>query len=63
MNYSEEELLRFLHACKSIKGAVTFNAPVDVMTGHIPEGTAAQLARIGEAVTTKREDNGCHDTA
>ncbi len=53
MRYSDEELLRFLRACKAVKGAVTFNVPIDVMTGHIPEDTAAQLRRIGEASDTQ----------
>ncbi|MDO8587437.1 MAG: alpha-L-fucosidase [Armatimonadota bacterium] len=48
-HYSDEELLQFLRGCKSVKGAVTFNAPIDI-NGHIPAETAAQLKRIGKVV-------------
>ena len=52
MHYSDDELIRFLKACKSVKGAVTFNVPVG-LDGHIPDETAAQLVRIGQAVRTE----------
>jgi hypothetical protein len=51
MHYSDDDLIRLLRSCKSVKGAVTFNVPVD-LKGHIPEETAAQLVRIGQAMTT-----------
>ncbi len=54
MHYSDADLIRLLKSCKAVKGAVTFNVPVD-LKGHIPEETAAQLMRIGNALspTTK----------
>lgn len=52
MHYSDDELIRLLTACKSVRGAVTLNVPVD-LKGHIPDKTAAQLVRIGQAMGTK----------
>jgi hypothetical protein len=48
-HYTDKELLQFLRACKSVKGAVTFNAPIG-LDGHIPAETAAQLKRLGKAL-------------
>ena len=52
MHYEDAELLRFIRACKAVRGAVTLNVPID-QKGHIPKGSAAQLARIGEAIATR----------
>jgi alpha-L-fucosidase len=48
-HYPDEELIGFLSACKKVGGAVTLNAPIDA-NGRIPEATAAQLKRLGDAI-------------
>ncbi len=48
-HYSDEELIGFVKACKSVKGAVTINLPVS-RDGHIPDASVEQMQRVGEAV-------------
>jgi alpha-L-fucosidase len=48
-HYSDEELLGFIKACKSVKGAVTLNLPIG-LDGRIPEDSIAQMQRLGRAL-------------
>ena len=50
-HYEDAFLLKFLRDCKTVRGAVTLNLPIDTATGHIPEATAAQMKRLGEALS------------
>lgn len=48
-HYSDQDLIDFVKGCQKVGGAVTYNVPIGI-NGHVPEATAAQLARIGKAV-------------
>lgn len=48
-HYSDEELIAFVKACKSVKGAVTINLPIGI-EGKIPEASVAQMRRLNEAL-------------
>jgi hypothetical protein len=50
--YSAEEIIKFTLACKAVKGAVTFNAPIG-LDGHIPDSTFAKLKHLGEILSKK----------
>lgn len=52
-HYEDAQLLQFLRGCRSVRGAVTLNVPIDTTVGRIPEATAAQLKRLGAALTEK----------
>ncbi len=54
-HYEDGDLLRFLTACKNVRGGVTLNVPIDTALGHIPSATAAQLARLGEALGNSKK--------
>ncbi len=51
--YIPEEMIKFTRACKAVKGAVTFNAPIE-LDGHIPDATFVKLKKLGEAISTHR---------
>lgn len=51
MHYSDAELLHLLGNCKSVKGAITFNLPID-LAGHIPDESVAQMQRISAELNT-----------
>lgn len=44
-HYTDEELQKFLRACKSVKGAVTWNLPIG-QDGKVPEESIAQITRV-----------------
>jgi hypothetical protein len=48
-HYSDEELVGFVKACTSVKGAVTLNLPIGP-DGHVPDGSIAQMQRLGAAL-------------
>jgi hypothetical protein len=48
-HYEDENLFPFVLNCRSAGGPVTLNVPIS-REGHIPDSTAAQLARLGNAV-------------
>ncbi len=52
-HYEDGALLKFLQDCKKVRGAVTFNLPIDTANGHIPAATAAQVKRLGETLAIK----------
>jgi hypothetical protein len=49
--YNPEEMIKFTLACKAVRGAVTFNAPIE-LNGHIPDPTFAKLKKLGETIST-----------
>jgi hypothetical protein len=49
LNYSDEEVLSVARGFKAIHGGVTFNVPIEE-NGHIAQGSAEQLVRIGKAL-------------
>jgi hypothetical protein len=55
-HYEDDVLIKFLIDCKSVRGAVTLNVPIDTTVGHIPATTAAQVKRLGEALVKKAKD-------
>jgi len=52
-HYSDDELIGFVKACKSVKGAVTLNLPIG-LDGKVPEGSIAQMQRLGRAIGAVR---------
>jgi len=48
-HYSDEELIGFVKACKSVRGAVTLNLPIG-WDGRIPEASLARMQRLGAAL-------------
>jgi hypothetical protein len=49
-HYTDQELLQFVRAVKSVGGALTINVPIDVQTGRIEPGSQAQLVRLSKAL-------------
>jgi hypothetical protein len=47
--YTDDELIKFVADCKAVKGAVTFNLPVE-LDGNIPEKSLKQFSRVSKAV-------------
>jgi hypothetical protein len=47
-HYPPEFLAKFTADCKKVKGGVTFNLPIDVSNGHIPEESIARIRKMGE---------------
>lgn len=52
LDYTSKQLLEFVRKCKSVKGAVTFNVPLE-MNGHIPAHSASKLKVLGEALARR----------
>ncbi|MHB1000342.1 MAG: alpha-L-fucosidase [Armatimonadota bacterium] len=52
LDYTHQQLTDLVSKCKAVKGAVTFNVPLD-MNGHIPEHSASKLKALGEALSGK----------
>lgn len=48
-HYTDAELIGFVKACKSVRGAVTLNLPIG-LDGRVPEGSIAQMQRLGRAI-------------
>lgn len=59
-HYEDEDLLPFMKRCREVGGAATLNVPINP-EGHIPDATAAQLARIGRALSAPEgcKKSGC----
>jgi hypothetical protein len=47
-HYTDRELFGFVDRVKSVGGALTINVPIDIVQGHIPDDTHAQLVRLGK---------------
>ena len=45
-HYTDKELFKFVDDVKSVGGAITINVPIDLASGHVPQDTHAQLARL-----------------
>lgn len=52
VDYTPKQLIDFVNKCKSVKGAVTFNVPLE-MNGHIPDHSASKLRELGKALGGK----------
>lgn len=52
LDYTPTQLYDFVMKCKSVKGAVTFNVPLE-MNGHIPEHSASKLKALGISLKKK----------
>jgi hypothetical protein len=50
VHYSDAELFQFVRDVKDVGGALTINVPVDLETGRMFAGSAAQLNRLGVTV-------------
>jgi hypothetical protein len=48
--YSPETLIKFVLDCRKVNGAVTYNLPIDLTNGHIPDETIKKIERMGKAV-------------
>ncbi|MCX7597383.1 MAG: hypothetical protein N2512_00755, partial [Armatimonadetes bacterium] len=46
-HYSDDDLFRFVAACKKVGGAVTINLPIG-LDGLVPQESIAQLQRLGQ---------------
>jgi len=50
-HYTDQELLGFIKACKSVNGAVTLNLPIG-LDGKVPDQSIEQMQRLGREVAT-----------